>query len=264
MSVTYFLLLLLFLVVINTLVRWWCARPSAPTIVHLVLCSDRFPYRDMMNITKEWYATCRGVTTLYYWYERNLPQRFVYEPDRMLLRIRGDETYVPGILMKTLDALEFVLSTFPGAQMIVRTNVSTIVDFPLLLQQLPLDSVRYGGYMINELAWLDPSGGVVDETWFGTRYASGTCIFMDRTLASDMTRRRHLFRTNLVDDLSIGVWMREHAPGIPIWSADPSAPNWFYRHRQDHREQDIERMQHLVRRLKSNERHKSYRNPSAY
>lgn len=227
-----------------------------PPIIHLVLFSESEPYREMMQITRPLYAKYSNIArTIYYCFDETLPEGIeaTYDDKNMCLRIRGKETYVPGILVKTLQAIQFVLGMFPNLTYIVRSNVSSVIDLPKLvseLNDLP-QRIDYGGFMINELQWIDPAGGVVDQTWWGTRYASGTCIILSKRLAEQMVQERDKFRMELVDDLSIGVWVREHCLKTSIWSSDRR--DWMYRNRQSNRQQDLENMHRLVERLLSPE-----------
>lgn len=223
---------------------------TKPEIIHLVLFSTSFPYKQMMEITRPFYSKQSStVCTIYYCFDESIDGEWQYCAKDMCLRIRGKETYVPGILVKTLQAIRIVLELFPNCEYIVRSNVSSVIDIPKLVKELnsQLIPVQYGGFMLNELKWIDPAGGVVDETWWGTRYASGTCFILSRALSTEMINQIHRFRLDLVDDLSIGVWMRECAPNVPIWQS--TAKDWLYRNRKSNRQDDLVQMKKLVEQL---------------
>ena len=252
------LLFLLICIIILYLYKHYSSHPShsshphSKRIIHLVLFSPNFPYHDMMKITRSFYQQFQPwVTTIYYCFDPTLEQDHLWDSNEMILRLRGTETYVPGILLKTLLAIQFATTTFSEFDYIVRSNVSTIVDFRYLFLEMKEQSFEYGGYFINDLQWIDPAGGVVDETWFGTNYASGTCILIGRNLALKMVSDMNLFRTDLVDDLSIGVYMKEHCPHIPIWTCSKKFP-WFYRNRQKKRANDLETMQKIIYKINNN------------
>lgn len=219
-------------------------------IVHLVLFSDKSPYKDMMQITRDLYRSVPDVTTIYYCYDPSLHKPYDYNPSAMTLHIRGNETYTPGILLKTLDAIQFVLNQFPKAELIVRSNASTVLDLRKMCQECVNDpTLTYGGCWVNKLAWLDPPGGVKDKRWWGTRYASGTCILMRRSFAEQLVKDRSKIRSDLVDDLSIGVWTREHAVNVKVWESPTGGKDWFFRNRQANRQNDLVRMRQLVQQL---------------
>lgn len=216
-------------------------------IIHLVLYSPSFPYEDMRQATLPLYQQhAPSVATLYYCYTPNLSTASFFDETTRILHLRGTETYVPGILDKTIDAMAYALDRYPTATMIVRSNASTVLDFPSLLKEVNgyPGRIDYGGGMLNTLAWLDPAAGVVDKTWWGTPYASGTCIFLSRAYAEKMVQERSLLRRNLVDDLSIGVWMREYHPEIQLWKS--GAGGWLYRNRRKSRAKDVEAVKACV------------------
>ena len=219
-------------------------------IIHLVLYSPTFPYEDMRQATLPLYQLqAPRVATWYYCYTEGISD-VRWDDQTRILHLPGKETYVPGILDKTVDAVRHALRRYPNARLVVRSNASTVLDLPEMLHEvgdLGNLSVDYGGYMLNTLAWLDPAGGVVDETWWGTQYASGTCILLSRARADALLQEASFLRRNLVDDLCIGVWMREHHPEVKMWSS--SGKGWMNRHRQASRAKDVEAVKECVARL---------------
>jgi len=239
------------------------------SIVNLVLYSERKEYNEMMKITREFYKNNESndnIKTIYYWYDSSLNVPYVYDESEMTLKFKGKETYVPGILNKTLDAFTFVLKAFPNVQKIIRSNVSTVINLKNMFKE-NIEDCDYGGYLVGELNWLDRASGVIDRRWFGTTYAFGTCIILSRRVLDEMIKNRSKFRMDLIDDLSIGVWIRENMPDIPIWSSKYSKNlktyetydisnisnienMWFYAHRDKrNRASDIENMKLLVKCL---------------
>ncbi len=236
------------------------------TLVHLVLYSDSFAYNEMMNISREFYKNNESnIKTIYYCYDSSLNVPYEYNENEMTLKFRGKETYLPGILNKTLDAFTFALRVFPNTRRIIRTNISTIINLKTMFNE-NIEECDYGGYFVGDLAWIDKYSGVVDRRWFGTTYAFGTCIILSRRVLEEMIRHRSKFRMDLIDDLSIGVWMKENMPDIPIWSSkyskrlnpysydiDSVSSNsnmWFYAHRnKKNRPSDIKNMKVLVKYL---------------
>ena len=234
------------------------------SIVHLVLYSNSSQYNEMMKITREFYKTNeRNIKTIYYCYDLSLNVPYIYDESEMTLTFKGKETYTPGILNKTLDAFTFVLKAFPNVQRVIRSNVSTVIDLKNMFKE-NVEECDYGGYLVGDLNWLDRASGVVDRRWFGTTYAFGTCIILSRRVLEEIIRGRSKFRTDLIDDLSIGVWMKENMSNVSIWSSKYSKnlktydnydisnisnidSVWFYAHRNKRdRASDIENMKLLV------------------
>jgi hypothetical protein len=153
---------------------------------------------------------------------------------------------------------------------IVRTNISTIVDFDRLKELLNGHSIEYGGGELLNLQWTDSRAGIIDRTWFGTMYISGICIILSRKQVKRMIERRDLIHRNLVDDVAIGVYFQEHVPEIRPYGFDDyfikvpdtkgdrdrmneivmNKRNIFFRNKHmNNRRIDIEQMRYIVERL---------------
>jgi len=122
------------------------------------------------------------------------------------LKIKGKETYVPGILEKTVKAMEYVEND--EYDYLVRSNISTIVDFKLLDEELKKKPMEYGGGLINNLQRLDVNAGIKDKTHFGLNYVSGTAIIMSKNTLKEMIKQKDKIDYKIVDDVSIGLLMR--------------------------------------------------------
>jgi hypothetical protein len=238
--------------------------------LHLVLFShdNNGPYESMYSMLSNYYKQfLPKVKTIFYCFSPDISSPYELKDD--ILKIQGKETYVPGILDKTIHALEYFKTDIEKEyDFVVRSNISTIVNFHVLLPLMAVNpSLEYGGGILNTLGWLDEKGGVKDETWFGTQYASGTSIILSKWVAIDLMQRKHLIRREFVDDLAIGVFIREHRPDIVPQSLPQEAyifvPNVkgdkkaletmvergqyaFYRNHNGDREIDKEQMQTIL------------------
>ena len=96
-------------------------------ILHLVLYSNDQCYDNMYNSTRKYYHLFENVKTYYYKYDENITNEYEIKNDIILLR--GKENSIVS-LDKTLKALNIFNCNF--FDYIVRTNISTIVNFDLL------------------------------------------------------------------------------------------------------------------------------------
>lgn len=174
-------------------------------ILHLVLYSRTPEFHQMYKTTKKYYKLFKNVKTIYYRFNNDITND--YELNGDILFIKGNETYVPGILDKTIKALLYFDCN--RYDYVVRTNISTIINFKLLINYLNNNQVKYGGGFINDLQWLDYNSGVVDNSLFGTKYASGTAIIMDNNTINYFKNNLNKIRKDLVDDLSIGLLLKD-------------------------------------------------------
>ena len=143
-----------------------------PKIIHLVLYSDDPIYNEMYKITREYYHIFPNITTLYYKYDPTLREDYILKDD--ILRIKGTETFIPGILEKTIKAFQYVLTNDTYANYVIRSNISTIVNMYYLSAILKLNNINYAGSFVNTLNWLDVQSGITDHRYSGLKYASGT------------------------------------------------------------------------------------------
>jgi hypothetical protein len=152
------------------------------------------------------------VDTYFIEYKKNLEKAFVISGDRLL--IRGNESIVPGILQKTLDSLNVIKSEAGGIaryDFIVRSNISTIINFKNLRSFIENNpGMNYFGGNLFQLRWLDPSSGIIDQTWFGTWFSQGTLIGLSRKLCKSILECSHTLHFEVVDDVAIGIYYREN------------------------------------------------------
>ena len=222
--------------------------------VNLVLYSDDKDYNQMKEITENYYKKFENVTTIYYKFDKGISNK--YEMYGNVLKIKGTESYLPGILEKTVKAMEYVVDKKYDCDYLVRSNISTIVDFGLLDKELSNKPIEYGGGLINELKMIDKSGGIVDDTYFGLKYASGTAIVFSKNTLEQMMAQRNKINYKLIDDVAIGLLMRdelkklaEQVGSFLIVSENnmpDEKPYVFYRNRSSNRATDVKNMKRII------------------
>ena len=217
---------------------------ALPRILHLVLYSPGNGYDEMYQATREYYKNA-----YYYSYDETLEKDYQITGDRLLLK--GKETYLPGILEKTLKAF----SVFPLDEYdyVLRSNISTVVNVDKLKEELRERPLDYGGGYIHRLQWIDPGNGIVDKKYWGTSYASGTAIILSTKVVKDLLTKT--VDKSVIDDVAIGVALKGYSPkcflshftSVEKKSADTS--KWFFRHRTNDRLKDAENMKWLLKTL---------------
>jgi hypothetical protein len=186
-------------------------------ILNLVLYStsnNTEYYEEMQEINSEYYKKFNNnVITLYYKFS-NIEEDYKLEND--ILHIKGDkESYVPGILEKTIKAFEYIIAnyTIDNFDYIVRSNISTIINFDLLIKELEKHPiVYYGGGNVMNLQW--NGGGINDNKWYGTLFASGTSLIFKPSAVKYIIDNKKLLRYEIVDDVAFGIFFREHRNDI--------------------------------------------------
>ena len=194
-------------------------------ILNLVIYSDNDEqhYNDMFKVLNDFYRIYENhdavrVKTYYMKFDPNIDD---YKLDDNVLYIKGQESFVPGIITKTLKGFKYFEDDLNNYDYIVRTNLSTVIDFRLLANELEQNPIKYyGGGHKRTLQWT--GGGIDDETWFGTDYIEGTAIILTPKAVKHMLDNEHLVRKEIIDDVSIAIFMREHAPQEIVQDIDPS------------------------------------------
>lgn len=186
-------------------------------ILNLVLYSNspgQECYEEMKEISEYYYKQFNNVKTIYYQYSDKIDEEYLLIDN--ILFIKGDkESYVPGVLEKTVKAFEYVSANglLDKYDYTIRSNISTIINFDLLIKELQKTPVSfYGGGSAMNLQW--NGGGITDSTWYGTIFATGTSIILHPNAVKFIIDNKSLLRYDIVDDVSLGIFFREHKPDI--------------------------------------------------
>jgi len=127
-----------------------------------------------------------------------------FDRDAMTIYVKGNETYIPGILNKTVEAIRAIGLEY---DFVWRTNLSSVLDFDGLLRYcrglnpLPKGGLRcvfYAGYT-----------GLADVTTnkdidSNIRFASGSGFLLSREAVHYLIDNEALLRRDLIDDVAIG------------------------------------------------------------
>jgi len=177
--------------------------------VNLVLYSESEHYNQMYEITRKYYSTFKNVKTIYYTFDESLREPAILRGD--ILYIQGKNTFIPGILDKTVKAMEYAAANYQF-DYLVRTNISTIVNFDKLQDYLCDKPMDYGGvrFLVDSI---EPTYGITDATYFGTEYASGICIIMSQRTIDIILREQGNLDTSVIDDVALGILVKQL--GIP-------------------------------------------------
>lgn len=184
-------------------------------IVNLVLYNDNnHNYVRMYDILTEHYKKYANVITIFYKYKNNLQNEM--ELNGNILNIKGKESYIPGILQKTMTAFDFIQTHVTDFDYIVRSNISSMIDFKLLSLELEKNKIEYyGGTRFGKI----PSYSKLDARYANTPYASGTNIFLSKKGLQLLIDNKHLINNKVIDDISIGALFKdlkiEHKEIIP-------------------------------------------------
>ncbi len=169
-------------------------KNNSVKILNLILYSNNRHYESMKNILMPYLKYIKSILNFdfyFYCYDSNLEKDFYIEDH--ILYIKGKETYIPGILEKTIRSFEIFKNT--NYDYLVRTNISSIVDFKLLSVYLTNNYIQYGGSKI----WKLPD----------FKYVSGTCIIIHKDLLLKILENKNKLNYQVIDDLSLGIFVNK-------------------------------------------------------
>lgn len=182
-------------------------------ILNLIIYSnDIEDYINMYHCLDNFYKIYENHSDVYVksFFLKNIDMDEECKLEDNILYVKGEESLLPGIINKTLSAFEYFQKELDNYDYIVRTNISTIIDFKLLAQELEKNPINfYGGGNKQNLQWI--GGGIKDSTWFGTNYIEGTGIILTPEAVKFIINNINYVKRELVDDLAIAIFMREHA-----------------------------------------------------
>lgn len=180
-------------------------------LLNLVLYSDTKEnqcYDEMFSLTQNYYKRfSSNVKTIYYKFA-DISDDYSLIDDVLL--IKGEETMVPGCLDKTIKAFEYVVNNgiFDDYDAIVRTNISTIVNFNLLIELLERSGIPYyAGARVDTLAW---DGGGCDYRQHGTKFACGISIVLSKEAIHYLISSKDKIRFDIVDDVSLALFHKDN------------------------------------------------------
>jgi len=181
-----------------------------PRILNLVLYStdNGGPYDKMQKITNKYYNTFSNVDTFYYCYSPDLETNYKVKDN--ILYIKGKETYIPGILKKTISAFEYFKDQLSVYDYVIRSNISTIVRFDLLSDYLKNNPVQYACALCFR-------GDV--------KYSSGTTITLSSSVVSKLVENKEKIDYSIIDDMSIGKFIMKNMPDIKMDELFQDIPN---------------------------------------
>tara|TARA_B110000008_G_C16931382_1_gene548823 strand:+ start:558 stop:1337 length:780 start_codon:yes stop_codon:yes gene_type:complete len=257
-------------------------------ILHIIIYSEsninqnikEGTYENMQKLLSNYYKKFNNnVLTYFVKYDNNIKDTHGtdYYIENDIIYINGEETFIPGILEKTLLAIKYL--NISEYDYFLRSNVSTIIEFNRLISYLENNPIDY--YGSGKLFDLQCSGwnGVKDSSFFGTLFASGTSIIFTKKAIDDILNNINLVRMDIIDDVSLGIFVREHKKNVipkeidknyfcdvPFYIKDNNSINKFIEYIKDkniifyrnkcfgihvkHREIDYMQMQIIVNTIK--------------
>lgn len=182
-------------------------------VLILVLYSQQPVYQAMKTYLCQYYfnhpLVIQGLVNVKFYSFGSISNSFVETSEEIIFQ--GDESFIPGILDKTIKAFKHFYSK--DYDFILRSNISTVVDISTLFHELNQNnSFDYGGSHIHTIKELSSKVGITDNSLIGKTFVSGTAILFSRKAMEKLLSTLDNFEKfgfNIIDDVALGLWMYE-------------------------------------------------------
>jgi hypothetical protein len=174
----------------------------------------------------------------------------IYDSETKILSVPGNESLIPGILQKTIKGIQYCLDNFEF-DILIRSNMSTIVNYNELNKQLTNITSIFGGQIISHCHILAP-----------LKFISGCCTVMDKQVCNYLVTNQNILRYYLPDDVAMGNLLYKKIPitFTTLFSTKKTITKdiCFYRFRKDltrydERTSDINDMSNFYKLMLDNE-----------
>jgi hypothetical protein len=211
-------------------------------ILNLVLFSSDGggPYDRMQKMTADYYKQFSFVKTYYYCFKPDLESEFLLEDN--ILYVKGDETFIPGILQKTIDAFEYFKDQIPNYRYVVRSNISTIIRFDLLEKDLQNNAVGYGCALCWNMEYNKNKAAIPANTII---FSSGTSIIFSSDVVMNIINNKDKLDMGKIDDVSIGEFVQNEMPEVEMQPVLKNTTNYGF-HFVPNLNEDREKIKALI------------------
>lgn len=221
----------------------------------IIIYNSKVQYeREMYNLHTKY---LKKKNIMHYFVTWNQTQDNDIVVDDNIIKLKGNESFVPGIMLKTMMALKYLTVDLRlEYDYLLRTNISTVINYDNLANYLD-NNVQpehdFFTFFKNVIKWTDPDAGITD-VHYGTQYAQGTNIFLKRYIVDKLLVDDNLIDYNIIDDVSLGYTMSKlgvtlHDFGKQLYSTNERYPNSnsiFFRNKRDHnRYEDVNAIKRL-------------------
>jgi hypothetical protein len=152
-------------------------------IIILIIASDEnSKYIEMQNIWRRYMNNHSNIKSFFIKSTNTIDQNVILDYNTNTMYIKNDETYIPGILEKTVHAIQFCIHNF-NYDYIYRTNLSSLLDINKFYNFISNTSIKYGGVVGN---------------CSGIRYASGSGFLLSKDTSVYLVINNHKFNWGII------------------------------------------------------------------
>ena len=182
----------------------WRAGAGAPPVLPPVLPSVLPPTVDVWFVKAKPARLWVGDITN----DGPLSDTVEFDREAMTIYVKGEETYIPGILNKTIEAIRAIGLDY---DFVWRTNLSSVLDFDGLIRYCNSIDDRVSKHRVlyesnKKVLYAGYIGLAPIEAEFDShiRFASGSGFLLAREAVQYLLDNISLLRYDLIDDVAIG------------------------------------------------------------
>lgn len=229
-----------------------------PKILNLILYSKDEAYEQMYEILTT-YLNYKDIEHYFYCFDNSIEGD--YEIVENILYFKGTESFIPGILDKTLKAFELFKDY--NFDYIIRSNISTVINFDYLLKYLSYLPFDFGGPFSYCGNYVSPSDGMTEEKHkiYGKYgFVGGCCtIFSKKIIHQLLEHKTDIQNLEMIDDLAIGIGINKFIknyqksllsfPNLSFNTNKIQKYKIIYRNKRNNRLDDVQAINELVSQL---------------
>ena len=220
-------------------------------IINLILYSPGNKYYDEMKKMQTVYLEYfklknKDFSYYFYYYDPSIDKD--YEITENVIKIKGKETYIPGILNKTIKAFEIVNKHFKY-DYLVRTNISSVINFKILLNFINRNNPDSCGKM-----WNLNNGNCKFKMHWGKKYYAGLCMVYKKNVINFFINNQNKLEKRVIDDQALGIienntrFRRLNIDHLTLINSYKDGMI-TYRNKTKNRQLDINRIKFIINKL---------------
>ena len=222
------------------------------SILNLIIYNESSSYeREFYKVLSPYLQTIPFVKTYFITF-REQSKPIMIEKD--IMYVQGKENMIPGVLDKSIQALEYCVNQNIPFDYFVRSNISTFIHyerFPFI--ELVSNTTLHNTSTSVLRVYLPSSTYQVGVNHIGFRHSQGTNIILSREATLYLLEHKNKLDRTVIDDIAINLVVQEKYPIIPLratqCTSTPDERTFTYRHKTDDRERDVKMMKRLIKIL---------------
>lgn len=227
-------------------------------ILNLILYSPGSEYDEMYEILTT-YLNYKGINYYFYCFKEDIEEEYVIEGN--IVYFKGKETFIPGILDKTLKVFELFKDY--DCDYVVRSNISSVIDFDILRNHLYYLPCDFGGPYAYTGPLVAPNDGMTEEKhkiYKNCGFVGGACAIFSKKIISELLKyTKEMHELEMIDDLSIGICINMMIKNYKrsymyfdhvSYNQDRKSENKIlYRNKRENRKDDVIAMSKIVSQM---------------